>query len=233
MRIILLYLFLVISPALFAQLPISLLTPTERINAFDDYEGSMYMKGNYKESSIIDEKTGTFDAKLKYNFYTDALEYAKNSDLYVVNKNTTIHARIDGDYFYYCEFKTQRGLREEGYFVLVELNDRYRIYKKFTSKILNKIEGTIQRESTKGEIRMITTYYLEEAGVIMELPMNKKGMLAAFSDKKEELIQYLKQTKIRFRKEDDLIRLVSRYNALKNSDSGPSRSLLSNTDRNN
>ncbi len=224
-----LLLLLMISSSLFAQLPRSLLTSAEKVTTFDEYDGSMYMKARYKESSVINEKAGTYDAKLKYNIYTDALEYTQGSNLFEVVKSPTIHARIDGDYFYYCDFKTPRGLGREGYYILVELNDKYRIYKRLTLKIKDP-ERTAQVNSglpEPGELRMITTYYVEEEGIIVELPMNKKEMLAVFSDKKTELSEYLKKEKIRLKKEEDLIRFVARYNALK-SHTDPSQSLLSN-----
>ncbi|GAA4273976.1 hypothetical protein GCM10022258_32700 [Aquimarina gracilis] len=227
MRRILLLLFLTTTSALFAQLPRDLLSSSERVTTFDEYDGSMYMKSRYKESSVIDEKAGTFDAKLKYNVFTDALEYSQGSKLFEVVKSPTVHARIDGDYFYYCEFKTPRGLKRTGYYVLVELNDKYRIYKRFTLKIKEPTRNTLTQANEAGELRMITTYYLEESGLIMELPMNKKDMLATFSDKEGELKEYLKKEKIRLKKEEDLIRLVARYNALKSSDNNPSQSLLS------
>ncbi len=233
MKKILLLLFLIISSTLLAQLPRNLLKSTERVSTFDEYDGSLYMKARYKESSVIDEKAGAFDAKLKYNIFTDALEYNQGSKLFEVLKSTTIHARIDGDYFYFCEFKTPRGLKREGYYVLVELNDRYRIYKRFTLDIKEPTKNTLTQIGEAGVLKMITTYYLEEDGMIVELPMNKKQMLATFSDKEDELKAYLKKESIRLRKEEDLIRLVARYNALKSTDSSPSQSLLSNLSRRN
>ncbi|WP_025740979.1 hypothetical protein [Aquimarina pacifica] len=227
-----------ISTTLVAQLPRNLLVSTEKITMYDEYEGSIYMKSRYKESSVIDEKSGTFDAKLKYNVYSDALEFTTPSnELFAITQSPTIHARIDGDYFYYCNFKNQRGMNKDGYYILVELNDRYRIYKKLTTDIIDPVAQTsMVKKSTDGEdvgkVKIATTYYLEESGVIMELPMNKKEMLAAFNDKENELEQYLKKEKLRLRKEEDLIRLVARYNALKSSDSGISRSLLSNSGTN-
>ncbi len=233
MKKVLLLLFLAISTTLFAQLPRNLLTTAERVSTFDEFDGSIYMKGRYKESSVIDEKSGTYDTKLKYNIYTDALEFSQGSKLFNIVKVPTTHARIDGDYFYYCDFKSQRGLKRDGYYVLVELTDKYRIYKKFTLKIKEPTHNSLTQAEDPGLLRMITTYYLEESGVIMELPMNKKDMLAAFSDKGNELKEYLKTEKIRLKKEEDLIRLVARYNALKSTDSNPSQSLLSNRDTRN
>ncbi len=234
MRKILLFLFLIISPFLFAQLPQSLLKPTKRISTFDEYDGSIFKSLRYKDASVIDEKSGTFDAKLRYNAYSDALEFKKGSELYKLVNNPTTHARIDGDYYYYCDFKTQRGLRRSGYFILVELNERYRIYKKYIVKITEpEKKGSTNGIASSGKVQIKTSYYLEERGVIMELPTNKKEILATLSDKEEELKSYIKKEKIKVRKEEDLIRLVSRYNALKSSDANPSRSLLSTRSRRN
>ncbi|WP_343911631.1 hypothetical protein [Aquimarina litoralis] len=227
MKKLLLFLLLLISPFLFAQLPQSLIQPSKRTTMFDEYDGSIYKTLKYKDASVIDEKSGTFDAKLRYNIYSDALEFKKGSELYELIKKPTSHARIDGDYFYYCNFKTQRGHKKSGYYVLVELNEKYRIYKKFDLKIKEPSKnGAASGNSVPGKLKMQTTYFLEERGVIMELPMNKKELLATLSDKEEELKKYIKKERIKVRKEEDLIRLVSRYNALKNTDGNRSRSLL-------
>jgi len=220
---------LVISPLLFAQLPTSLLEPVKGTAMFEDYEGSIYKTLGYKDASVIDEKSRTFDTKLRYNAYSDALEFKKGSDLFQLIKNTTSHARINGDYYYYCEFKTQRHIKKHGYYVLVELNEHYRIYKKYSVETIEpNSKGSSNGTATPGKIKMKTKYYLEERGVIMELPMNKKKILAVLNDKETQLKTYMKKEKIKVRKEEDLIRLVARYNALKSSGNTPSRSLLTN-----
>ncbi|MBW1294638.1 hypothetical protein [Aquimarina litoralis] len=227
MRKILQLLFLLFSPLLFAQLPQSLIQPAEETHMFDEYDGSIYKSIRYKDASVIDEKSGTFDAKLRYNVYSDALEFKKGEDLFMLSKNPTSHARIDGDYFYYCNFKTQRGLKRHGYYVLVELHEKYRIYKKYHLKVKEPSKtGAANGNNTAGRVQIKTKYYLEERGTIMELPMNKKELLATLSDKEEELKKYIKKERIKVKKEEDLIRLVSRYNALKSTDGNRSRSLL-------
>lgn len=234
MRKILLFLCLALSSTIFAQLPRDLLNTTQKDYTFEDYDGSIYMTSSYKDANVIHEKSTTFDAKLRYNIHADALEYDSGSQLYELVKKPTIHARIDGDYFYYCDFEGQRGVDRSGYYILVELTDTYSIYKKLSLKIKEPRSGVgVGAPTEPGAVRMITTYYLEEAGVIMELPMNKNDMLATFNDKENELKEYIKKEKIRLRKEEDLIRLVARYNALKSSGSPSSQSLLTNrVDRN-
>ncbi len=229
MKNIYLTILLSVPLVLFAQLPQSLLKSTERIVKFDDYEGSIYQSLLYKDASIIDEKSGTFDAKLRYNIHTDAIEHKKGDNLFTIVKNPTTHVRINEDYYYYSEFRTQRGIEKPGYYVLVEYNEKYRIYKRFVTEIREPSNnGSVNGTSEPGKIRINTTYYIEEEGTIMEFPMSKKAVLSAFSDKADELKAYMKKEKIKLRKEEGIIKLVSKYNALKNLGPESSKSLLTN-----
>lgn len=232
MKIIVHTAFLLFGFLCFSQLPSTIISETEKIDNFEDYYGSIYLTGRYKDASVVDEQVGAFDAKLKYNIFSDELEYKKDSKLYKVHKKPTLHARIGRDYFYYCEFESSRGINKEGYYILVELNDSYRIYKKYSVEIIDSTKATRLQANEPGKIKVIANYYIEESGVIVQLPTHKKDMLATFEDKKSELIQYMKQQRIKIRKESDLIRLVAKYNALKNIDSNPNRSLLTNVSRN-
>ncbi len=228
-------LFLTVSSISFAQLPKNLLNDIQKDYTYSEYTGSIYMNLSYKESSVIHEKSTTYHAKLRYNIHEDAMEYKEKSNLYELIKNQTTHVRIDDNYFYYCDFKNQRGHNKSGYYILVELTNLYSIYKKITLSMENSVNQRVigNASNEPGKIVQNITYYIEEEGVIMELPLNKKEMLATFSDKENELKEYLKKEKIRLKKEEDLIRFVARYNALKSSNPNSSNSLLTNTLRGN
>ncbi|MEW7277320.1 hypothetical protein ABW636_01840 [Aquimarina sp. 2201CG1-2-11] len=229
MKIFTIILYISVSSTLFAQLPKSLITPLSKTSDFSNYKGSIYMNYNYEQSTVIHEKSRTYDAELKYNIHTDAIEFNSKGQVYEIKKNVTTHVRIDDSYLYYCNFEDRYGTSRNGYYILVELTDRYRIYKRLTTKIIKPQERTATSVEVPGIVKINTKYYIEEDQVIMELPKNKKSMLALFSDKEDELKKYLKKEKIRLGKEEDLIRLVARYNALKSSDSLSSKSLLSNS----
>jgi len=224
------FIFLLSSSIIFAQLPTSLTKISEPIDGFDEYKGSIYTSLRYTNSNVIDEKSGKYDVKLRYNVFSDNLEFKKGTKLFNIVKSPTTHARIDEEYFYYCEFKTRRGAKRYGYYVLVDLNEQYRIYKKYSLKIIDpkKNNSNISAEiETPGKLIVITTYYIEEEGEVLELPMQKKELLYVLGDEMSKLKAYIKKEKIRLRKEDDLIRLVSKYNTIKNYDSGTPQSLLS------
>ncbi|GAA4276959.1 hypothetical protein [Aquimarina mytili] len=232
MRKLLQILFIFATPLSYAQFsqPIEV---TEEISTLEKYAGSIYINKEYQRASVIDEKSGTYETKLKYNVYTDALEHTVGGKLHEVIKTPTTYARINNEYYYYCDFQNNHGRKKRGYYILVEMNDLYRVYKKYDLKITEPKEmDPLTGSAVTGKIKVTTTFYLEDDGVILELPMNKKDILLTFSDKEEELKQYIKKEKIRLKKEEDLLRLVAKYNALKNTGTSPSQSLLSNRAQN-
>jgi len=207
----------------------SLLSPITQYQNYDTYDGgeSVYLQTIFKKSQVIHEKSSTYNAKLRYNIHTDAIEYQTSKGAFRLNKAKDIHIRIGKDYFYYCNFKDHRGKKKEGYYVLVDHTDRYRIYKKYHVDITDPLLTNTRVLTAKGVIRRATRYYLEEAQRIIELPLKRKEMLALFNDKTTELKTFIKKKKIRLRKEEDLMHFIAFYNALKANDSYLNQSLIS------
>ncbi len=223
-----------IAPIVCAQFSQSIATPSERVKELEKYLGSIYLNKEYQKANVIDEKSGTYDTRLKYNIFTDALEHREGGKIREVIKTPTTYARINDEYYYYCKFQNERGRKRNGYYILVEMNDNYRIYKKYALEITDPKEmDAMTGTAVTGKIKVNTTFYMEEGSMIKELPTSKKDFLTAFSDKEGELKEYMKKEKIRLKKQEDLVRLVAKYNALKNITSSPSRSLLSNRVQNN
>ncbi|WP_108868710.1 hypothetical protein [Aquimarina aquimarini] len=224
----LLYFILFAPTLLIAQLPKSMIVESKRSYFFEEYEGSPYLKDRYVAYDVINEKTGTFTGKLKYNIDLDAFEYKDGSKFYQIIKEAEIHIRNEDHFFYYCHFVSPRGSKREGYYVLLELHDQYRMYKRYTLDITEPEKSSGSTYGVEpGEIKQICTYYLEENGVIAELSQNEKDILELFSDKRIELAAYLKKEKLRLKKEEDLVRFIAKYNALKQSDNTTNKSLIS------
>lgn len=229
MRKILLFALILASTMLHAQLPQVILTKTKKVIAFDEnYDGTIYKDTWKKKSIVVDEKSGSYEAKLRYNIYSDRIEVKDASGLQSLVKSAPIHVKIDDDYYYYCEFKTRRERPKKGYFVLVHLADDFKIYKKYDLDIKQPNDNTnFNTEQGKpGIIKLVTTYYLEEHNTIVELPLKKKEMLALFEAKHNELEKFFKNEKIKLRKEEDLIKFVSHFNSL--TGTSRQRGLLSN-----
>jgi len=215
MKKALIFVLFVVPVTLFAQLPEQLLETTKKIDFYKDYEGSIYSHMRYKEADVIDENSGTYTVKLRYNIYLDQIEYKKGSQLHKIVKTPTAHVRINKDYYYYCNFKDQRGLKRKGYYVLVDLNENYRIYKKYTIEIREPVSSN-NVTLEKGSISRMSTYYLEQDGTILELPKKEEALFAALGDTSNQLKSFFKKERIKLKKEEDLVRLISKYDVLNN-----------------
>ena len=64
-----------------AQLPAQLLNPTEKTTIFESYVGTIYAHKEYLNSNTIDEKTGTYNALLRYNIFSDVIEREPYAEL--------------------------------------------------------------------------------------------------------------------------------------------------------
>jgi len=181
MRNLIQVLTLLTCSVIFAQLPQDMLNSSKKITKFEKYAGSIYSNKEFQKSNIVYKNEKSFDLPLNYNIYTDAIEYEKNLDLFEIAKDPATFAQINGDYYYYCDFKTNRGQSRKGYYVLVEANESYRIYKKYEVEITDPAEKeSMPGNFTMGKIKLVTTFYQEKNDVISDLPMNKKDILAAF-----------------------------------------------------
>jgi len=234
MRIAFVFIILVFPSILFAQLPESLLDILNRTTmiSYKDYEGSVYKPMRYSSADILDEQSGTYTGKLRYDIFSDHMEYKDGSSLYTIRKKQTINIRLGDNHYYYCTFKDQRGLNKEGYYVMVALHDEFRIYKK-QSTIIKHPKTKERVVENKGSIRVSTAYYLEENGVLLELPLKKEDLLSVLSDKTEELDLFMTTEKIKPKKEKDLVRLVNKYQSLKNVLIENNRSMLTKASKTN
>jgi hypothetical protein len=59
------------------------------------------------------------------------------------------------------------------------------------------------------------TYYLEKPDKpASRIKMNKKSVISAFCDKQNQVEKYIKKNKIRFKTQEDMVRVVDYYNGL-------------------
>ncbi len=225
------------SSILLAQLPTSIIEPIDENTSYENYIGSIWKNRKFKNSKTSNPELGDHTAELRYNVFTDDIEYLElnTKALFRIKPDINNRIQIEHEEYYYCFFKTQRGQNRKGYYVLVELNDAYRVYKRYTLSITNYEAGNnsftgfaLSTSKNEGTIKLIVTYYIEEDGKVMEIPVNKKELLALIDDDTAHLKEFIKKEKLKTKKEDDLLRVVAKYNAKQKSGGNISKSLLTN-----
>ncbi|WP_281989989.1 hypothetical protein [Aquimarina aggregata] len=235
MKTVVKILFFIVSPVVFSQFSREMAEPTGKVAELLRYNGSIYSNEKYSEARIIDEKSGTYYVNLRHNVYSDVLEYKEGPKSYEVIKNSSIYAYIDSEEYRYCNFKTHKGQLRHGYYTPIDKTDTYSVYKKHDLKITEPKEKDPMTGSsmTSGKIKLETIFFLEQDGIIVSLPTNKKEILITFQDKSDELKEFIKKEKLRLKKEEDLIKLVKHYSILKNNTANQPQNLLNNRVQNN
>lgn len=207
-----------------AQLPRKMIEFSQKVTSFDkDYFGSIYKQKEPSPSKVFHTTFGNHEVNLQYNVYIDAIEYELDNQTYTLLKTDPANVQIGDEFYYYGNFKTQRKQKREGYYVLIDNQEYYRIFKKYTldikeSKPNDQIGSS--SENTKGKIKLVTTYYLEENNIVIELPTKKKDMLAMFESRESELKDFFKKEKLKLKNEEDLIKFVSHFNVLNQNEAG-------------
>lgn len=68
--------------------------------------------------------------------------------------------------------------------------------------------------TTQQIIRDSETYYIWKKGAMIKVKKEKDSLLSALKDKKEQLETFISQSRINFKSEEDLVKVVNYYNSI-------------------
>ncbi|MBO9691998.1 hypothetical protein [Chryseobacterium sp.] len=177
--------------------------------SYDDIKGSPY---NIKEfrSAKISENYETIMAR--YNSYTDEVEFQKNDKIYVLPKNDVFSNIIftnTKDKLVYLTDKSDLS----GYFFEI-VSGKNTLLKKIKTVFIDVIpaESSYSEDKPAKFQTESPIYYIKTENGIIKSPGSKNNIIDNFPGKKEALDVFFKSNKIKFNKEEDLIKLVNFLN---------------------
>jgi hypothetical protein len=178
---------------------------------YTDVEGSPYLRDDYEPSSFKAVSGKKYEvARARYNAYQNELEYMQKDKPLVLSQEL-------------IEFTLRDGTYRRGFMPIDDLTDKqfYNVlYDGTKVKLLKRVSVIIQKEKpynsateTKRFVKN-ETYYLSNQGKMTRLKKDKKSLLEALSDKKDGLEAFIKEQKLRFSNENELILAVEKYETL-------------------
>lgn len=207
---IVLFVVLVFQLNLYAQLPVK--TSKYNSNLKTKIVGSPYTQKMFAQAKVgsIDQKTF-----MRYNVFNDEFEFISNQ------KDTLILDKIDdfgtivfpetNKKFQLVTYTNSKNKLFYGYLQNLKENNGFAIFKK---ENIQFVEGKIAKTSMEVNmpakfVKSGDTFYLKnkEKGT-SEFPENKKGLVKLFPDKKEVIESFLKENKIDFDSESDLMKVI-------------------------
>ena len=207
---IVLFVVLVVQFNLYAQLPVK--TSKYNSNLKTKIVGSPYTQKMFAQAKVgsIDQKTF-----MRYNVFNDEFEFIS------AQKDTLILDKIEdfgiivfpetNKKFQLVTYTNSKNKLFYGYLQNLKDNNGLAIFKKENIQYVDeKIAKTSMEVNMPAKyVKIDDTFFLKnkEKGT-SEFPENKKGLLKLFPDKKEAIETFLKENKIDFDSESDLMKII-------------------------
>lgn len=191
------------------------LSPKRTVTPSEVIDGSPYYNGNdFKKVSISGYSKNVQD--LRYNSYSDEMEFLNGNEVFSINKENGMVVTFTGiNKTYECINYNWEGRDKFGYLVqLVNNPEKYSLYKKEKTELLKgeKSPNGITKDRNDYYAKDKDSYILKNKETFISIPKNKKEFSNKFNN--SEIESYLKKNDINFKKESDLIKLISYMNTL-------------------
>ncbi|WDF55271.1 hypothetical protein [Mucilaginibacter sp. KACC 22063] len=191
-----------------------------KVTKYTNINGSPYLSDSWQKGTVLLANGQTFNLDIKYDMIADNLLFKnKNGDsLNFVQpvKEFKIKSADNDD--------SQSKLFRNGFpstNVKTSASSFYEVLYDGGTKLLKREAKSLWKESTTyatatetQNITQTTDYYIFKDGKMITVKPNKKAFLSALSNKTAELGKYVKDNNIDFKKDSDLIKVVSYYNSL-------------------
>jgi hypothetical protein len=152
------------------------------------------------------------DMNLRYNMYSQQMQFIKDNDTAAFARPEEIASLSIGDHqFIYTSFNAEKELKD-GYFeVLTHGKCQLLLRREITYHLVDDLDDGVINDSYILE----KTYYIErEDKPASRISLNKKAVISAFCEKQNQVEKYIKKNKIRFKTQEDMVRVVDYYNSL-------------------
>ena len=182
----------------------------EKAKTYKDIDGSPYLNEEFVEAILYFKDTTSLKIPLRYNIYTECMEYQLNGINYVVTNPQTLNKILLGkSEFVYLPF-----ILNGGYFELLELSKCTLVKKRKINykPSESKSYGGIVIPARFSSIPDI--YYLVVNDSVAFKIIKLKSVKNALKDKKIEIENFIKTENIKNVKKENLIKIARYYNSL-------------------
>lgn len=176
---------------------------------YEDIAGSPYYSKDFVTAKIA---TNYEQIPVRYNSYTDEIEFKKNNETQVLPKSAEF-ARIEISSPKQTMILIETSDELSGYFFEL-VNGKISLYKKIKTKFVDVVPAAngYATERPANFRNLDPVYYIKTEKGFIKKPKNQKEIIAEFPDKKDALTAFFKSNKIKFDKDEDLIKLVTFLN---------------------
>ncbi|HBV16886.1 hypothetical protein [Chryseobacterium carnipullorum] len=176
---------------------------------YEEISGTPYTTKNFSNAKLADNYE---QLPIRYNSYTDEIEFQKNGEISVLakeNKFSQIEITLPKQTIAFLDTSDELS----GYFFEV-VRGKNTLYKKIKTKFIDAVPAANSYASDRPAAfkTLDPIFYIKTEEGFIKKPRNQKEIIEYFPDKKENTTKFFKSNKIKFNKEEDLIKLVTFLN---------------------
>lgn len=181
----------------------------------NEVQGSMYFIDAFLPAKIECLKDNV--PPLRYNAYKDEIEFKKDNELYYIVKTDSCDVTIDTRRYRHVYYQ-ENNETTKGYLLVLSSNlqAKHLLFRKDKIKYNQPVLATTSYQSDKPAslTKEDPVYFLSTSLGIIQMPKKKKELLALFPEKASEVEKFVKEKKISFSDEKDLLLLTEYLSTL-------------------
>ncbi|WP_141876778.1 hypothetical protein [Gramella sp. Hel_I_59] len=180
-------------------------------------KGSPFINENFTSSQLI-VNNKKIKAQLRYDAYTDAFEVKQSNGSVYLSKNPQISINYLNNNYYLIEYYNDSGILKMGYLQSMVENEDIKVYKRDV-KIFEEGEEAINSYAVDkpAKFEEEVRYYLAlNSDNPKEIRLKRRDIIRFFDNKKVK--NFIKDEKLKFKDENDLIELADYYNKMHNNE---------------
>ncbi len=176
-----------------------------------NYLGSPYLNDEFEVGRVITEEK-SYPAMLRYNAYFDIIEIKAGQDQNnQLAKSPNLSAKIKNSEFVLKDTP----INKEIYLQKLVEGSKLLLWLQNTAKFNDAKPAKSSYGTDKpAEFVLRKTYYIESGSVLSEISLKKKDILALFGDKESEMKRYIKEQKLSFSDEANVVQMIRYFNTM-------------------
>ncbi len=180
-----------------------------------DIQGTPYLDNEFNQGKIITAEGAVYtDIPLRYNAFTDDLEFQKGTDTYNIDPKTLVKRAEFGGVIFCCLPYDADGKIKNGLFEILT-EGKATLLVKYTVKFLEQEQVKAYADPKPARFEEAQKeFYITFEGAPAKVISNKKNFLEMCGAQKSEMESYISKNKLSVKGDDNLTKLVVHYNSL-------------------
>lgn len=182
----------------------------------EDIKGTPYVNSIFLPAKVIG--VSEVAALVRYNAQKDEMEFIKDGRNFHLYKSDSLEVKLFNTSYKYLQYESNKSVKNGYLVVLLERGkEKHSLYKKETITLVPKsLPKSSYDQATNAYYRKETDkFYITVSDKIVAMPKKKKELLTLVPNNSSEIESYLKENKVAFDNEKNLIDLVKFMNTLK------------------